>query len=120
MRERQWRCSNRSKWAAAHHSRQQKGRRNPLKLLGVALRLPASQTEKRDWLEAETGENGVYWSMTTRKPPSYNLAPAKEITKKKGPGDYPSPSKWWSRGESNPRPQVRYSKFYMRILLIWF
>lgn len=69
MRERQWRCSNRSKWVTAHHSVQQKGRRNPLKLLGVVLRLPASQTEKRDWLEAETGENGVNWSMTTRKPP---------------------------------------------------
>ena len=25
---------------------------------------------------------------------------------------------WWSRRELNPRPQVRYSKFYMRILLI--
>ena len=42
--------------------------------------------------------------MTTRKPPSYNLAPAKEITKKKGPGDYPSPSKWWWNTEPNPRP----------------
>ncbi len=71
--------------------------RNPLKLLGVVLRLPASQTEKRDWLETEVRENGVYWSMTTRKPPSYNLASAKEITKRKGPGDYPSPSKWWWR-----------------------
>jgi hypothetical protein len=26
---------------------------------------------------------------------------------------------WWSRGESNPRPQVFAEQFYMRSCLIW-
>jgi len=29
-------------------------------------------------------------------------------------------SKWWSRRESNPRPQVLYSKIYILIPVIWF
>jgi hypothetical protein len=28
--------------------------------------------------------------------------------------------KWWSRGESNPRPQTFTGQFYMRSALIWF
>jgi hypothetical protein len=27
--------------------------------------------------------------------------------------------KWWSRGESNPRPQVFAEQIYMRSCLIW-
>ena len=27
---------------------------------------------------------------------------------------------WWSRGESNPRPQAILRRFYMRSSLIWF
>jgi len=27
---------------------------------------------------------------------------------------------WWSRRESNPRPQVLYSKIYILIPVIWF
>ena len=40
--------------------------------------------------------------------------------KKKGPGDYPSPSIWWSRRESNPRPQALYSKIYIPSPVVWF
>ena len=28
--------------------------------------------------------------------------------------------KWWSRRESNPRPQVLYSKIYILIPVVWF
>lgn len=27
---------------------------------------------------------------------------------------------WWSRRESNPRPEALYSEFYMLSLAIWF
>lgn len=27
---------------------------------------------------------------------------------------------WWSRRESNPRPQVLYSKFYILSPVVWF
>jgi hypothetical protein len=38
--------------------------------------------------------------------PVRNPAPRGGNGQEKGPGDHPSPCRWWSRRESNPRPQV--------------
>ena len=38
----------------------------------------------------------------------------------KRPGDYPSPSIWWRRRESNPRPQDLDHRIYMRSLSFVF
>lgn len=81
---------------------------------GSTPRLPAGQTEKRDWAGRETGRFGVFGRHGTRRASARNPAPRGDFRQEKGPGDYPSPSDWWRRGESNPRPQVLDSRIYVR------
>src|SRR5690606_32229461 len=80
---------------------------------GSTSRLPAGQTEKRDWAGRETGRFGTSEGDGTRRANPRNPAPRGDARKEKGPGDYPGPWCWWSWGELNPRPSVLYLWLYM-------
>src|SRR5690606_39278324 len=67
---------------------------------GSAPRLPAGQTEKRDWAGRETGRFGTSEGDGARRAIARNPAPRRDSRKEKGPGDYPGPWYWWSRRES--------------------
>jgi hypothetical protein len=82
---------------------------------GSASRLPAGQTEKRDWAGRETGRFGTSEGDGTRRANPRNPAPRGDSHKEKGPGDYPDPLDWWRRRESNPRPQDLRLWLYMLI-----
>jgi len=51
--------------------------------------------------------------VVTRSTDGRNPAWCGDFRQEKGPGDYPNPSIWWSRGDLNPRPPVRRYRFYM-------
>jgi len=55
----------------------------------------------------------------TRSTGSRNPAWRGDRRRKKGLGDHPSPRRWWSRRELNPRPQAITGQFYMLSCLIW-
>ena len=56
--------------------------------------------------------------MATRSTGGRNPAWRGDFRQEKGPGDYPGPSVWWRRGESNPRPKMIDPRYYMLVLLI--
>jgi hypothetical protein len=82
---------------------------------GSASRLPAGQTEKRDWAGREIWRFGASGCDGTRRAVARNPAPRGDARKEKGPGDYPDPWCWWRRRESNPRPQDLRLRLYMLI-----
>ena len=65
---------------------------------GSTPRLPAGQTEKRDWAGRETGRFGTSGRGATRRANARNPAPRGDSRKEKGPGDYPGPWCWWWGG----------------------
>lgn len=65
------------------------------------LRQPAGQTENRDGSGRESGRFRAFRVMATRSTDGRNPAWRGNFGQKKGPGDYPSPCVWWSRGHSN-------------------
>lgn len=46
-------------------------------------------------------------------------ANTRECARKKANREWLALMYWWSRRESNPRPQVLYDQFYMRSRSIW-
>src|SRR5690606_34623471 len=76
-------------------------------------RLPAGQTEKRDWTGRETGRFGTSEGDGTRRANPRNPAPRGNSRKEKGPGDYPGPLDWWRWAELNRRPKVLGLRHYM-------
>src|SRR5690606_14192346 len=76
-------------------------------------RLPAGQTERRDWAGRETGRFGTSEGDGTRRANPRNPAPRGDSRKEKGPGDYPGPWCWWRWAESNRRPKALHPRHYM-------
>jgi hypothetical protein len=69
----------------------------------------------RDWAGRETERFGASGCDGTRRADTRNPASRGDSRKEKGPGDYPGPSDWWRRRESNPRPRDLRLWLYMRI-----
>ena len=67
---------------------------------------------------AENTDFGGFCRGVTRSSTGRNPAWCGDFRQEKGLREYPSPSIWWRRRESNPRPQVRCPWFYMLSLVI--
>ena len=83
------------------------------------LRLPAGQTGKGDGSSRQGGRFGNSWRGGTRCTAGRNPAWRGEFGQKEGPGDHPSPCRWWRWRESNSRPEDLYSRDYMLSHVIW-
>ena len=59
------------------------------------LRIPAGQTEKRDGSGGKNGRFRAFRLVTTRSTGGRNSAWRGDFRQGKGPGDYPSPCRWW-------------------------